>query len=282
MQETINIVVVGDANTGKTSLLRIAQNQAHPGRAYYKTTHPPRGHRSSGSPHDRRDYTGIVVTTESNGTIQVRGEDTVATQEGMDDAQLLRKRKEIYGRRPDIFVVCCSLDDKTTFNSAQTVWFPELQQQAGQGGTDENGRTLPIVVIVATKKDRREDILAANAPGGNPVQQPVPSTSQNRTNGKSDSMAPDVTMSPDAPPTPAQDEPAPTQTTQEAADNVITFVDGQSLASSLGAYAYYEVDLHDTEEVQEMLVRMFDDVWFNHQAKPIKSKRGTKCQCTIL
>ena len=78
-----------------------------PSAAYYKTTLPPRG-RNISTATTRREYSGIVVETQSHGSIQVRGEDTVAVQEGMEPALLLAKRKEVT-RTSDLFIVCCRL-----------------------------------------------------------------------------------------------------------------------------------------------------------------------------
>ena len=42
----------------------------------------------------------------------MRGEDTVAAQEGMEPALLLAKRKEVT-RTADLFIVCCRLAVRT-------------------------------------------------------------------------------------------------------------------------------------------------------------------------
>ena len=50
-----------------------------------------------------------------------------------------------------------------------------------------------------------------------------------------------------------QDEPLPAPVadmgTSQSVDSVMTEMEGRSLASSLGAYAYYEVDLYAKDEV---------------------------------
>ena len=53
--------------------------------------------------------------------------------------------------------VCCSLEDKLTFSHAQTTWFPELQAHGGKGKDDHN-RSLPIIVLVGTKVDKRDAV----------------------------------------------------------------------------------------------------------------------------
>ncbi len=103
--ETVNLVVVGDENTGKTSLLRVAANQQHPGRAYYKTTiSSPRN--SHSSPYERQDY-NFAVATHSHGSVRVCGMDTVAVQEGVHGADVTEDRKKRYKCHPDIYLVCC-------------------------------------------------------------------------------------------------------------------------------------------------------------------------------
>lgn len=124
LKEEIKCVIVGDGAVGKTCLLITYSTSSFPGAEYIPTIFD--------------NYVAKVMV--NNKVIQLNLWDTA----GQEDYDRLRPMSY---PQTNIFLVCYSVDSKTSLQNVETKWFPEIRHYCPE---------TPII-LVATKTDLRDD-----------------------------------------------------------------------------------------------------------------------------
>lgn len=119
----LKLVVVGDGAVGKTCLLVVYVRGDFP-QSYVPTVF--------------ENYTAKVMVANQQHTIQLW--DTA----GQEDLCNIR---QLSYANTDVFIICFSIDNRTSFDNVRNVWIPELKKS----------NPNPVVLLVGTKTDIRSN-----------------------------------------------------------------------------------------------------------------------------